>query len=445
MQPPGENRRQVRRVLRAWPLWSLAEPLRSFVIATPAAAAALIAVLVSHASWGARDVLVLAGLAACALAATESTARLREVHGTLGRDLNGVWYIAAAVTLPPGLAVMLPIPVTAYRLWRVRSGVVHRRVFSCATQIIGYGAAAVLFGRVPRWFAGPVPAARGLHVLTWIAAVLGCAIIANVINNGQCCVALLLSDRKQRLRELFGNRATLAADMLDLSLGAQVTLVVAVNPALMAIALPAVVLCRGYVMRRQLAGPGRMGPPAGLLTEQTWRAEAEVMCLRAARAGHPLSIAVADIDEFRSVQEAAGEEVAAQLRKAVGALLYNQLRDQDLIGTYGNRGFILALPGMSTGEAGRCSQRLRDRIASEPLTVEAGAHAGFVFRLTVSLGVATVSQPDPGHAQLGKMVDAALSALGTAKDAGWNHVFCVSAGPAGQDPVSPAGGVRPSR
>jgi hypothetical protein len=41
------------------------------------------------------------------------------VHGTVGRDLLTVWYLAIAVTLPPVYALAAPVPLCAYRLWRV--------------------------------------------------------------------------------------------------------------------------------------------------------------------------------------------------------------------------------------------------------------------------------------------------------------------------------------
>jgi diguanylate cyclase (GGDEF)-like protein len=438
-RPSGGNFWQALRALPGWPVWALAEPLRSYVIVVVAGAAGIVAVLASRASWRGGDVLVFCGLGACAILATEATARVREVHGTVLRDLHGVWYLAGAITLPPGLAVLLPVPVTAYRLWRVRSGVVHRRVFSCASYVIAYGAAGIAFRRVPWWFAGPVPGG-GKHVLTWVAAVIGCGVIAFVINNGVNYVALRLTDRKQRMRDLFGNRASAASDMLDLSLGATVTLVVSVNPVLMALALPAVVLCRAYVMQAQLGGQGRVDTSTGLFTRRAWRAEAEVMWVGAARAGGRLAVAVAEIDDFRSVQDSAGEDVGSRLRRGVGLALQDELRDQDVIGTFSDRGFIIALPGMNAGAARRCGQRLRDRIASDSLTIEAGAEAGFVFRLTVSVGVAAALPLAGQHGDLAGLVDAAVAALGSARAGGWSQVYCVQVGPPGHDQVSSATG-----
>ena len=43
----------------------------------------------------------------------------RAPRGTLTRDLQSVWYLAIAIVLPPFFALAAPVPLTAYKLWRV--------------------------------------------------------------------------------------------------------------------------------------------------------------------------------------------------------------------------------------------------------------------------------------------------------------------------------------
>lgn len=404
--------------LAAWPLWALAEPLRSFLIGTTALAAGLTAFAVASMRWHATQGLIFAGLMACGIIAIESTRGVREVHGTVGRDLQSVWYLAAAITLPPGYAFLAPIPMAAYRLWRVRSGLAYRRVFSNATISLAYGTVSVVFRMIPGGVAGPKPGANA-HVLVWTAIVTACALIGWIVNYGLLLVAIRLSDRTARVRDLFGTRDSITADLLEVSLAVSLTLVVAVNPWLMALALPSVLLCRRYLMRSQLVAQVRVDEGTGLLNPRTWQHEAEVEFFRAVRSSSPLAVAMIDIDDFRTVQDTAGDDVARQLRRDVAAMLAEQLREQDLIGIFGAREFAILFPCTTVTDAKRMSERLRDRIAGESIAIESGSQAGFVFRLTVSIGVAVMNE---SRRALTELIGAADSALGTARKTGWNKV-----------------------
>ena len=61
--------------------------------------------------------------------------------------------------------------MAAYRLWRVRSGLVYRRVFSNATLSLAYGAVSVMFRMIPRSIAGSSARLELCHVLIWTAIV----------------------------------------------------------------------------------------------------------------------------------------------------------------------------------------------------------------------------------------------------------------------------------
>jgi diguanylate cyclase (GGDEF)-like protein len=398
--------------ITGWPLWSLAEPLRSYVIGTTALAVALTAIAIISTSWQIGQLLIFAGILVCGIVAIEATRSVREVHGTVGRDLQSVWYLTAAITLPPAYAMLAPVPMAAYRLWRVQSGLVYKRVFSNATMIGSN-------------VAGPRPGSSA-HVLTWTAVVTGCAIVGYVINHGLLLLAIKLADPESQVRDLFGTRESITADLLEMSLAISLTLVVAVNPLLMALALPSVVLCRRYLMHSQQVAQVRMDAGTGLLNPRSWHREAEFEFFRALRTSTPLAVAMVDIDDFLSVQETAGADVAVQLRRDVATMLAEQLREQDLIGIFGAREFAILFPCTSVADAKRMTERLRDRVAGESIAIESGTQAGFVFRLTVSIGVAVMNE---SRRALGELIGAADRALGTARTTGWNKV-CIDSGPA---------------
>jgi diguanylate cyclase (GGDEF)-like protein len=413
----GRWRTGVSRITR-WQIWALQEPLRSYLIGTTTAAAAIATGAAWTMSWQAGQLLIYLGLLTCGIVAIEATRSLQEVHGTVVRDLQSVWYLAIAITLPPAYAMLAPIPLAGYRLWRTRNGLMYRRVFSNATLSLAYGAVSLAFRAILGSSVRP-STGSSTHVLAWTATVTACAMIGWVVNNALLLVAIRLADKEARFRDLFGNRESITADLLEMSLAVSLTLVVAINPILMALALPSVILCRRYLMRSQQVAQVRVDAGTGLLNPRSWQREAEVEFFRAIRTSTPLAVAMVDIDDFRSVQESAGDDVARQLRRDVAAILAEQLREQDLIGIFGAREFAILFPCTTVTDAKRMSERLRDRIAGESIAIESGSQAGFVFRLTVSIGVAVMNE---SRRALTELIGAADSALGTARKTGWNKV-----------------------
>ncbi len=120
-------------------------------------------------AWRPSQLLIFIGLLVCGIVAIEATRGIQEVHGTVARDLQSVWYLAVAITLPPAYALLAPIPMAAYRLLRVRRGMVYKRVFSNATLSLAYGAASVAFRMIRGSGIGPQPG-TGATVLTWTAS-----------------------------------------------------------------------------------------------------------------------------------------------------------------------------------------------------------------------------------------------------------------------------------
>jgi diguanylate cyclase (GGDEF)-like protein len=414
--------RRAARGIRGWPLWTVSNGLRIYVLVLTAFATIVAAVAGIRLHWRPSDVLVFAALIACGTIAIESTRMVREIQGAVGRDLQTVWYLAIAISLPPAYALLAPVPLTAYRLWRVRRGFVYRRVFSNATISLAYGCVSYLFRSVPLNVAGPTPGSD-LHALTWTAVVAGAGAVAWLINNGLILGAIRISDREARVRDMFGNREAITSDLIELSLAVSLSLVVAINPVLAMLGLPSVVLYRRYLMNAQLVAQVRIDAKTGLLNAGTWQREAEVELLRALRGRTPLALAMVDIDHFKDLDETAGFMVRDQLLRDVAGMLKEQLPGHELIGRFGGEEFAILLPHTGQDEARRLSERLRDHIAGEPIAIESGDQAGFVFRLTVSIGIAVLNESR--HA-LGELIGAADLALDRAKSTGWNKVCVIN-------------------
>lgn len=418
--------RDVTDTVRRWQIWTLARALRGYLLGVVALVAVAAVVVPVRTTWRISDIPIFAALIACGIVTIEATHGTKEAQGTVVRDLQTIWYLAIAITLPPACALLAPIPLTAYKLWRVRRGLVYRRVFSNATIAAAYGCASALFRLVPRGIAGPSPGS-GSHVLTWTAIVVGCGAAAWLINNSLLLTAIRLAEGKTSLRNLFGTREAATSDLIELSLGVSLSLVVAINPVLMVLALPSAVLYRRYLLHSQLVAQVRIDQTTGLLNANTWQREAEVEFVRAQRTRTPMAIAKIDIDHFQAVSDTVGHPPSNRALRGIAGTLREDLRGYDLIGRYGCDQFAVLFPQTSGDAARRISERLRDKIAGDPVVIEDGSHAGYIFRLTVSVGVAA----DIAGRSFADLVVAADTALSEAQTAGGNRVAVAVPGPAG--------------
>jgi diguanylate cyclase (GGDEF)-like protein len=415
--------------LRSWQVWDLPGPLRAYVLAVPIAYAAALAFSATTAVWQPRHALVFLALVACGIVVTEANRSVREPQGTLARDLQSVWYLAIAVTLPPWYALAAPIPLAVHKLWRTRRMLVYRRIFSHGAIGLAYGLASFAFHSLPASVIGVSPG-TGRHALYWVLAVAVCGLIGTAVNYGLILVAIRLSDPGARVRDVVGSRESLTSDLLELSLAVALTLVVAISPVLMALALPTVVLCRRHLMQAQLLAQARIDAKTGLLNAGTWQREAAAEVYRALRSHAPLALVMVDIDHFRSVNETAGLEAGDLVLQGVARTVTQNLQGSTgLVGRFGGEQFAILLPQTGETEARRLAERLRDHIAGEPIAIEDGSHAGFVFRLTVSIGIAIL---DRSRRALTELIGAADRALTEAKATGRNKV-CVLPGAVGAD------------
>jgi len=419
----GGLRRAVSRIGR-WRIWTHTPLMRGYLLGVLLLTAAITGVAVARTQWHGSDLLLGLALLACGIIAIESTRSMKETHGEVVRDLQAVWLLAIAITLPPAFAFLAPIPLTVVKVLRLPGAVVYRRVFSAATVSLAYGFASVVFHAIPGSVAGPFPR-TGEHALTWTASVAFCGLLGWFINYILIVVAIKISDPASRVRDLIGSRESITTDLLELSLAVSLTLVVRINPILMALALPSVVLCKRSIMRAQLVSHARIDAKTGLLNAGTWQREAEAEFFRARRGSIPLALAMVDIDHFKDIDDTAGQLVRDQLVRDIAGMLRDQLPDYDLIGRFGSEEFAILLPKTGRDEAQRISERLRDYIAAEPIAIESGSQEGFVFRLTVSIGVAVLNE---SRRALTELIGAADSALGQAKSTGWNKVYVLPDG-----------------
>jgi diguanylate cyclase (GGDEF)-like protein len=143
--------------------------------------------------------------------------------------------------------------------------------------------------------------------------------------------------------------------------------------------------------------------------EETLRSE----LARAARFGIGGCLVLADLDDFKRVNDQFGHPVGDEVLKTFAQTLLDTVRESDVAARWGGEEFALVLSG--TGAEGGANLAERARAAIEAETLSA---AGGDVSVTASFGVAAFNDTD----ELGELVAAADSALYAAKRAGKNRV-----------------------
>jgi len=128
----------------------------------------------------------------------------------------------------------------------------------------------------------------------------------------------------------------------------------------------------------------------------------------------PLSIAMVDVDHFKSVNDHYGHGIGDVVLSEVARRLRGAIRGGDLLVRYGGEEFLAVLPKADAGRAWEVGERMRQRICERAFDVG----DGLALLLRVSAGVAQWRTGEIMHA----LIERADTALYAAKDRGRNRV-----------------------
>ena len=156
-------------------------------------------------------------------------------------------------------------------------------------------------------------------------------------------------------------------------------------------------------------------PLTGLYNRSYFHDRVAIEVNRASRTGQPLSIAMVDVDHFKSFNDAHGHAAGDQVLESIADVLRRSFRTTDIVSRYGGEEFVIAMPDTDLSAATRKLEIVRQRIESTP-TPAASPRSAVV---TISAGVAALPADGANDVALLAVADARLFA---AKAAGRNRI-----------------------
>jgi diguanylate cyclase (GGDEF)-like protein len=161
---------------------------------------------------------------------------------------------------------------------------------------------------------------------------------------------------------------------------------------------------------KDLADAATLDGLTGLYMREVFESWLEKSVAENERYGNPLSLMMADIDDFKEINDTYGHQVGDKVLKKIGSDFLSNLRSADFAARYGGEELVAALPHTRLNSAYTVAEKIRrtvsDRFKSD-------------FSVTISIGVACWQD---GMKEPTDLVQAADKALYAAKEAGKNRV-----------------------
>ncbi len=126
------------------------------------------------------------------------------------------------------------------------------------------------------------------------------------------------------------------------------------------------------------------------------------------------SLMIVEIDHFDKLEERYNKETSLAVYNSITSILLSATRDNDILGRYGNEGYVVLLNDTDLLEAKKQAERMRELIAKTPCKTSVGK-----ITTTVSIGLASASHSDEDIRSLSQRAGMALF---VAKESGKNSV-----------------------
>jgi diguanylate cyclase (GGDEF)-like protein len=183
-------------------------------------------------------------------------------------------------------------------------------------------------------------------------------------------------------------------------------------------------LAQQRTLINELAENAVRDPLTGLHNRRFSDHELPIMIATGERYKHPVAIALADVDNFKQINDGYSYEIGDEVLRRFAGILRDVTRSTDRVTRHGGEEFLIAMPESTVEEASRASERIRQAVEAHPWFEVAPD-----LNVTVSIGVAdTYHSPGLHH-----VVDAADRAVHQAKRSGRNRVIAVTTDPGTQE------------
>ncbi|WP_161975952.1 cellulose biosynthesis regulator diguanylate cyclase DgcQ [Erwinia persicina] len=156
-----------------------------------------------------------------------------------------------------------------------------------------------------------------------------------------------------------------------------------------------------------------------LLNRSAFFEHAEKLSVFSERQQQPVSLIQLDLDHFKSVNDSLGHHAGDIVLTHSAAVIAKAMRKRDILGRVGGEEFCIVLPDTGLAEAVEIAERIRCKLASKEVLID----AMHTIKVTASMGVS--SSEEQGDYQIESLQSVADGRLYLAKAAGRN---CVSSG-----------------
>lgn len=147
-------------------------------------------------------------------------------------------------------------------------------------------------------------------------------------------------------------------------------------------------LVQNEEIRRGLESLANKDGLTGLTNRRHFMQAAEVELQRAQRYRRPVTVAMADLDFFKKLNDTYGHAAGDAVLRAFAERVREALRQSDLVCRYGGEEFAFLFPEISTAETEKLADRLRAGCADNDVLLADGRRV----RVTVSIGLADASE-----------------------------------------------------
>jgi diguanylate cyclase (GGDEF)-like protein len=181
-----------------------------------------------------------------------------------------------------------------------------------------------------------------------------------------------------------------------------------------ALATQVVVALENARLHRMVERQAMVDSLTGLANRRSLEESLRTELARATRFSDSVCVVLADLDDFKQVNDQYGHAAGDEVLKAFAGALRKTARESDVAGRWGGEEFALVLPGTDAAGGARLAERARAAIEGRRVRMPNGDFCA----VTASFGVAAF----PESHELGEILAAADSALYAAKGQGKNRV-----------------------